>query len=437
MRSYLIGVVFILICACGCIQKGGLMPVEQTPTSTPSHNLLNLEHEILSCRFTTDDIFSKEIDNVSSVLLYYYVVINSAEFTGEEPRLSVYSKAYDGKDFWSGRKFQLNLKRVSLPYTLVGDWIYVTGSAKYIVNLTVSGAKVSGELFIVKLHPPKVGYGRYLVKGNRGICAFKIPNNESNLILLEKRPRGGSIEVLQPSKEFSSCFIGSYSHRWWTPTGLVSELGTVVVPSYTVFWGGHRIGNEIVQGGWIKQVFTDGELLVVIKTPEEEFSLNVEEIENLGSPKTAPMLNFGESIALPIANNVEGLFLKVDVPKPRSAVMLELSLGEHDQMWIGASLIRNGCPIGGSMPIPPIAHSNSASNVVSTVGLEIVPKNAKRVLIVLPVKDPGSYVLSLSYNVPNCTNLTLRLAGIEAVDLSDFEYDENWKVWRGRVWVKS
>lgn len=45
------------------------------------------------------------------------------------------------------------------------------------VNITVSNAKVSGKLFIVKLYPSKIDYGQYLVVGELFVFINSLDEN--------------------------------------------------------------------------------------------------------------------------------------------------------------------------------------------------------------------------------------------------------------------
>lgn len=149
--------------------------------------------------------------------------------------------------------------------------------------------------------------------------------------------------------------------------------------------------------------------------------MKIGEIENLGSSKTASNLNIGESLALPVANSIEGIFLNLSINRAYSVVTLELTInGKRSDLWLGANLI------------------NSSDYVGSTVGLDIISKNAGEATIMLPVEKPGSYILNINYNMQLFTelDLTLKLVSVEKANLSKYEFDSYWNVWRGKIVVK-
>jgi len=393
-----------------------------TTTAIPMIITLDMDYAILKYSFTTNESFIKEV-NVGSALIYYRLKVICVKKLDKKPRLSVYFKAHSGESSWMGNTFRVNLENIKLPYTLLGDWIYIPKNCKatYKINITVLNAEVSGELSIIKFDPPVLKYGQYyLVRGLSGFYAFKLNRKAGNLVLLEKRPQGGQIEVLQRSEEYASCLMGSFSHRYWIPTGVVVELNKVIIPSCVVWWGCKITpeGKEI-RGGEIKQVFLNGELLIVIGTSQSNFLLSVSEITGLAHPKTAYYLKIGESIDLPVANNVEGVLLNLTIDKAPSVVTLELSIEAYGkyELHFGANLV------------------NESGWVVSTTHGEIIPENVRRVLIMFPVNQPGKYSLNLNYALPTFTKLTLKikLASIEMADLSEFEFDEEWNVWIGRM----
>jgi len=393
-----------------------------TTTAIPMIITLDMDYAILKYSFTTNESFIKEV-NVGSALIYYRLKVISVKKLDKKPRLSVYFKAHSEESSWMGNTFQVDLENIKLPYTLLGDWIYIPKKCKatYKVNITVLNAEVSGELSIIKFNPPVLKYGQYyLVRGLSGFYAFKLNRKAGNLILLEKSPKGGQIEVLQRSEEYAPCFMSSFSHRYWIPTGIVVELNKVIIPSCVVWWG-CKVTPESkkISGGWIEQVFLDGELLMVISTSQSSFLLGVNEITGLAHPKTAHYLKIGESIDLPVANNVEGVFLNLIIDEAPSVVTLELSIEAYRkyEFHFGANLI------------------NESGWVVSTTHGEIIPENVERVLIMLPVNRPGTYSLNLNYALPTFTKLALKikLINIEKADLSEFEFDEEWNVWIGRI----
>ncbi|RLE86351.1 MAG: hypothetical protein DRN04_19640 [Thermoprotei archaeon] len=220
-------------------------PTETSPTPTTQYfqrKEVKVPLKIIRYNFTSDKGFER-IFEVTSATAYYYLTVEDVVVTGENPKLTVGLKIMVASETrYTGLFHEVNLKDIKLPYTVKGeDWVYITGDrkAEYIISADIHNAKVQGELTIVLQEPIELDYNKeYFIKGNYGFLLFKIRNSENNLILLKKSPVGGKIVAIQP---VSDCLVTMFSFNRWTPTGVVAELNSVIIPSYYVTWGGHTV----------------------------------------------------------------------------------------------------------------------------------------------------------------------------------------------------
>ena len=399
---------------------------ETSPTLTTQllqHEEIEVPLEVIRYNFTLDKGFERVLE-ISSATAYYYLTIKDVVVTGENPRLFVGLKEVmiSPETKYFGTRHEVDLENIELPYTVESEeWVYITGDckAKYVVSVEIHNAKVQGELTIILQEPIELNYNKeYFIKDNYGFLLFKIRNNEDNLILLRKSPVGGEITAIQP---VSGCLVTKYSHNWWIPTGVVAELNSVIIPSYHVTWGGHTVNGKMVKGGWMRKFFSTDELYVLIKSKDKEYSVALSEVENLGSPKSAPVLKIEDTLDLPIASHVEGVVFNVSVNNAPAVITLELNTktsGEApSEFWVGANLI------------------NSSGMVVSTTPAEIIPGGSRNILIHLVAVKNGMYTVWLSYNTGSIAEIGFKakLLNIEPTDLSMFEYDEEWGVWKGKI----
>ncbi len=398
-----------------------------TPTPTTQYfprEEVEVPFKTLKYNFTSDKGFEKTV-NVTSAMVYYYLTIRKATVTGENPKLTVRLKVIAHETTYTGLLNEVNLGDIELPYVVRSDeWFYITENceAKCIINVNVYDVEVQGELTIILQELIELNYNKeYLIKNNYGFLIFKIKNNENNLIFLRKKPKGGEVEAIQLSEEFSDCLITKFSHNWWSPTGIVADLSSVIIPSYYIRWGGHTVNGKIVKGGWMKRVFSSDDLFIIIKSEEKEYVVALSEVSNIGSLRSAPDLKTGDLLNLPTASHVEGVIFNVSVNNAPAVITLELKVktGEKvpSEFWIGANLV------------------NSSSIVVSTTPLVIVPGKSRKVLIYLVTRENGMHAVWLSYNTGSIAEIgfTVKLLSIEPTDLGVFKYNEEWNVWEGKI----
>lgn len=395
-----------------------------TPTTYPQREEVKVPLKIIRYDFISDKGFEK-ILNITSTIAYYYLTIKGIAVTGENPKLTVGLKVVTPEKSYTGLFHEVSLVDVKPPYVVEGkDWVYVTEGckAKYIITVEIYNAEVQGELTIILQKPIELNYSKeYLIKGNYGILLFKLRNNENNLILLRKKPTGGEIRVIQP---LSNCLISGFAPNWWEPTGIVAELSSVAIPSYMVAWGGHTVNGKMVKGGWMEKTFSSNGLFIIIRSKEKEYELVLSEANNIGSPRSAPILKIGDKLNLPIASHVEGVVFNVSVENAPAAITLELEVKTKEkvpsELWIGANLI------------------NSSGIVVSTTPAVIIPGKAKSILIYLVATGNGMHTVWLSYNTGSITEIGFKveLLSIKPANLSVFEYEEEWGVWKGKIEYK-
>jgi len=400
-------------------------PTETSPTPTTQYfqrKEVKVPLKIIRYNFTSDKGFER-IFEVTSATAYYYLTVEDVVVTGENPKLTVGLKIMVASETrYTGLFHEVNLKDIKLPYTVKGeDWVYITGDCKaeYIISADIHNAKVQGELTIVLQEPIELDYNKeYFIKGNYGFLLFKIRNSENNLILLKKSPVGGKIVAIQP---VSDCLVTMFSFNRWTPTGVVAELNSVIIPSYYVTWGGYTVNGKMVKGGWMRKVFSTDGLFIVIESKDKEYSVTLSEVKNLGSPQSTPVLKIGSSLDLPTASHVEGVVLNVSIDNAPALITLELNTRTNEEVpsefWVGANLV------------------NSSGMVVSTTPAVIIPGESKKVLVYLVAKKNGMYTMWLSYNTGSIAEIGFKakLLNIEPIDLSIFGYNKEWCVWEGKI----
>ncbi|RLE86375.1 MAG: hypothetical protein DRN04_19590 [Thermoprotei archaeon] len=400
-------------------------PTETSPTPTTQYfqrKEVKVPLKIIRYNFTSDKGFEKILE-ITSATAYYYLTIEDVEVTGENPKLTIGLKIMVASETrYTGLFHEVNLEVIKLPYTVEDEnWVYITGDCKaeYIISVEIHNAKVQGELTIILQEPIELDYNKeYFIKGNYGFLLFKIRNSENNLILLKKSPVGGKIIAIQP---VSDCLVTEFSFNRWTPTGVVAELNSVIIPSYYVTWGGYTVNGKMVKGGWMRKVFSTNGLFIVIESKDKEYSVTLSEVKNLGSPQSTPVLKIGSSLDLPTASHVEGVVLNVSIDNAPAMITLELNTRTNEEVpsefWVGANLV------------------NSSGMVVSTTPAVIIPGESKKVLVYLVAKKNGMYTMWLSYNTGSIAEIGFKakLLNIEPIDLSIFGYNKEWGVWEGKI----
>ena len=404
------------------------LPTETSPTPTTQYfqqEEVKAPLKIIRYNFTSDKGFEKILE-IASAMAYYYLTVEDVVVTGGNPKLTAGLKIMVASETrYTGLFHEVNLEDIKLPYTVESeDWVYITGDCKaeYIISVEIHDAKVQGELIIVLQEPIELDYNKeYFIKGNYGFLLFKIRNSEDNLILFKKSPVGGKIIAVQ---SVSDCLVTEFSFNRWTPTGVVAELNSVIIPSYYVTWGGHTVNGKMVKGGWMKKVFSTNGLFIVIESKDKEYSVTLSEVKNLGSPQSTPVLKIGSTLDLPTASHVEGVVFNVSIGNAPAMITFELDTrtneGVPSEFWVGANLV------------------NSSGMVVSTTPAVIIPGKSKKVLVYLVAEKNGMYTVWLSYNTGSIAEIGFKakLLNIEPIDLSMFEYNEEWDVWEGKIEYK-